>query len=436
MVSVIHIAKGRYEGPRHLDGQEVETVTAFLFHRGGHNDPARLQANAGKSFVGCFLRGMGFTFDDTDAKGVATPLAGMRRLLDDNPRNRDVIFPYIGGEELNASPTHAHRRYTIDFRDWPLRRADLGARWRDASDDRRRNWRRTGAVPLDYPGPVAADWPDLLAIVEEKVKPERERLGASALDRAHKARWWLYANDRPQLRAAIDGLDRVLVVSRVGQHAAFAFLPRGMVYAESMVVFPLTNHAAFCALQSRPHEIWARFFASSLEDRLRYTPSDCFETFPFPAGWQTHPAPEAAGRDYYQFRAALMVDNGEGLTKTYNRFHDPDERDPRIRRLRELHAAMDRAVLDAYGWRDLPTGCEFLLDHEIDEEVESARRRKPWRYRWPDTVRDDVLARLLALNAARATEERLAGSAPGEQKTGAARLRRLYDGPAAASGRA
>jgi len=416
VVSVIHIAKGRYEGPRHLDGQEAETITAFLFHRGGHDDPARLQANAGKSFVGCFLRCMGFTFDDTDAKGVATPLAGMRRLLDDNPRNREAVFPYIGGEELNASPTHAHRRYTIDFRDWPLRRADLGARWRDASDDRRRNWRRTGVVPLDYPGPVAADWPDLLAIVEEKVKPERERLGASALDRAHKARWWLYANDRPQLRAAIDGLERVLVVSRVGQHAAFAFLPRGMVYAESMVAFPLTNHAAFCALQSRPHEIWARFFGSSMKDDLRYTPSDCFETFPFPAGWQTHPALEAAGLDYYDFRAALMVDNGEGLTKTCNRFHDPDERSPEIAELRALHAAMDRAVLDAYGWRDVPTECEFLLDHEIDEEAESARRRKPGRYRWPDAVRDDVLARLLALNAARAAEERLAGLAPGARR--------------------
>ena len=104
-----------------------------------------------------------------------------------------------------------------------------------------------------------------------------------------------------------------------------------------------------------------------------------------------------------------MVENGEGMTRTYNRFHDPDERDPRIARLWELHAAMDRAVLDAYGWRDIPTDCEFLLDYEIDEET-WGRKKKPWRYRWPDAVRDDVLARLLALNAARAAEERLAGA--------------------------
>ena len=104
-----------------------------------------------------------------------------------------------------------------------------------------------------------------------------------------------------------------------------------------------------------------------------------------------------------------MVENYEGLTKIYNRFHDPDERDPRIARLRQLHAAMDRVVLEAYGWTDIPTGCEFLLDYEIDEET-WGKKKKPWSYRWPDEVRDEVFARLLALNARRAAEERMAGS--------------------------
>jgi len=164
------------------------------------------------------------------------------------------------------------------------------------------------------------------------------------------------------------------------------------------------------ALQARPHEIWARFFGSSLEDRLRYTPSDCFETFPFPENWETHSALEAAGRAYDEYRAALMVRNDEGLTKIYNRFHDPNERDPEILKLRELHAAMDRAVLDAYGWSDIPTDCDFFLDYEIDEE-EWGDRKKPWRYRWPDEVRDEVLARLLELNAARAAAEARSGAA-------------------------
>ena len=104
------------------------------------------------------------------------------------------------------------------------------------------------------------------------------------------------------------------------------------------------------------------------------------------------------------------VRNDEGLTKTYNRFHDPEVRDPDILKLRELHAAMDRAVLDAYGWTDVPTDCDFLLDHEIDEE-EWGKKKKPYRYRWPDEVRDDVLGRLLELNAKRGREEQLSGAA-------------------------
>ena len=86
---------------------------------------------------------------------------------------------------------------------------------------------------------------------------------------------------------------------------------------------------------------------------------------PFPEGWETHPAIEAAGKACYDFRAALIVHNDEG--KTYNRFNAPDEHAPDTLKLRELHAAMDRAVLDAYGWTDIPTDCAFILDYEIDE---------------------------------------------------------------------
>ena len=145
-----------------------------------------------------------------------------------------------------------------------------------------------------------------------------------------------------------------------------------------------------------------------MKDDLRYTPSDCFETFPFPPDWETDVALDEAGRAYHEFRAQLMVANDEGLTATYNRFHDPDEASEGILELRTLHEAMDRAVLDAYGWFDLQPTCEFLLEYEAAEGDDgSGRKKKPWRYRWPDATRDEVLARLLALNGERAAEERL-----------------------------
>lgn len=103
-----------------------------------------------------------------------------------------------------------------------------------------------------------------------------------------------------------------------------------------------------------------------------------------------------------------MLRTNEGLTKVYNRFHNRHETSPDIIRLRELHSAMDRAVLDAYGWTDIPTDCDFFLDYEIDEET-WGDKKKPYRYRWPDAVRDEVLARLLDLNQKRYQEEVAAG---------------------------
>ena len=404
VVSVLHIAKGRVGAPRRLDGKPVEKITAFLFHRGGNNDPARLKANEGKSFVGSYVLGMGFTFDDTDRKGVANPLDEMHRLLADNPHNKDAIFPYIGGEEVNTSPTHAHHRYVINFRDYPLRREDIGELWADADAERQRELRREVVVPEDYPAPVAADWPELLAIVEEKVRSERAHLTTNAIGRKRAAFWWRYGSLSKELYVTIAGSKRLLGLSRVGQRMAFAFLPAHLVCADSIIAFPFATSAAFTALQSRPHETWTRFFASSMKDDLRYTPSDCFETFPFPTDWHTRQDLEAPGKAYYDYRAALMIDNNEGLTKTYNRFHDPNEDSPVIAKLRDLHAAMDRAVLNAYGWPDIPTHCEFLLDYEIDEEAWGTKK-KPYRYRWPNEVRDEVLARLLELNAQRAAAE-------------------------------
>ena len=341
-MSFVHIVKGSYKGLKKLDSREVETISAFLFHDGGHDDPERLVANAGKSFVGSYPLGMGFTFDDTDTKGVATPISEMYRLIEKDPRNQEVIFPYIGGAEVNNSPVHAHHRYIINF-----------GKYNDEEC-----WEH-------YPG--------LMTIVNENVKPER----LSKNDRVAKEKWWQFLRLRPELYTAISGLDRVLVIAQVSNAQALTFLPSGMVFDQRLTVFPFTTFSAFTVLQSQCHQLWSAFFGSSMKDDLVYTSSDCFDTFPFPYNWETQAGLEAAGKEYYEFRAVLMVRNNEGLTKTYNRFHNPDECDIEIAKLRELHAAMDRAVLDAYGWCDILTDCCYLLDYEIDEE-EWGRRKKPW----------------------------------------------------------
>lgn len=410
VVSVVHIFKGALEAPFFLDGRRVPTITAFLFHAGGHERPVALNANAGKTFIGHFVCGPGFTFDDSDRSGATTSLAEMSHLLAANPACSDRIFPYIGGEEVLNHPQQMHHRFVINFEEL----SELEAR----------------------------HWPELMAIVERKVRPERVSLPPkNSWNRTIAAKWWLWGAYRKELRHVIKGFERILFIPNLSSYLVCSFLPANVIVGAPHNVIAIADFWGIALLQSRVHEAWARFLASSMKDDLRYTPSDCFETFPFPQSFETNPALESAGKEYYEFRAALMVRNNEGLTKTYNRFHDPEEQSPDILRLRELHAAMDRAVLDAYGWTDLHPTCEFLLDYEEEEDASpegavdetptrARRRRKPWRYRWPDDVRDEVLARLLKLNAERAEEERRAGlaSASNEKKKAKRTTRRKRKG--------
>jgi hypothetical protein len=382
VVSTVNVVKAHYKGGLRLDDKPVSIITAYLLPCGGHESPTVLRENAGKSYQGSILYGMGFTFDDSDEAGPASPIKLMHELIAANPMNSERIFPFLGGDEVNNHPYHSHNRYTIFFGEM-------------TEGEARR-------------------WPELLEIVERKVRPDR---ATKAPDVAAWP-WWQFWRVRAELYSQIKELSEVIVINcGACPHMAFASVPSRTIFAQTLAVFTLQRKESFCILQCRVHEVWARRESSSMKDDLRYTPSDCFETFPFPENFETDPSLESSGRAYYEFRAALMARNNEGLTKTYKRFHDPDERSPDLLRLRELHAAMDRAVLDAYGWTDIRPTCEFLLDYEEDDEDESGsgggrRRKKPWRYRWPDDVRDEVLARLLELNRQRAEQERLSGAAP------------------------
>ena len=479
IISVINIIKGEYSQPKNLDGRIVNKITAFLFPKGGNDDPKRLIANANKSFQGSIVLGMGFTFDDTNPE--ATSIEEMHRLIEKDPRNAERIFPYIGGEEVNSSPAHNHHRYVINFG--------------EMSEDETRKY------------------PDLMEIIEEKVKPER----LVQKDKGAKEKWWQFIRTRPELLKAIAKFDRVLVCSQTSKYFSFVFLPSNMVYSHKTVIFSFNNFRNFAVMQSQIHNVWTQFFGSSMKDDPVYTPSDCFETFPFPlipdpsptteagsqkidispasileeensqktnispspklgeepgervvevspssptllpvsekgAGVELSPSPsmgeglgvretlETIGKEYYEYRAQLMLRNNQGLTDTYNRFHNPEENHPDILKLRQLHTQMDLAVLKAYGWEDLDTTCGFALDYlDLDEDndippeaqdriasgdyffptaeeamhfdslISTGRRKLPWRYRWCETTHDEVLARLLDLNQSRYEEEILGG---------------------------
>jgi hypothetical protein len=133
-----------------------------------------------------------------------------------------------------------------------------------------------------------------------------------------------------------------------------------------------------------------------MKDDLRYSVSDCFETFPFPENNEATPLLAKAGNDYFEFRSKVMRVNNEGLTKTYGRFHDPEERSENMLELRKLREAIDTAVMQAYGWTDVSLKYDFILDYE-DEDMDG-KKKKPFRYKITAEVSEVILSRLLSLN--------------------------------------
>jgi hypothetical protein len=369
LVAVVHIATAQsapVSGAR-LDGHAVSTINSRLLPAPEVPDPVALGSNALFAFIGADIRSSGFILDATEHSALAR-----------DERNSEYLMPFLGGEEVNTSPSMSNERFAINF----------------------------GTVQLT----VAEDYPALLSVVRDRVKPGRDRAKDHGPGKQGKKFWWQYVLRADPLYAAIDGLDRCLVTAISSSHLSFSFQPIRQVFAHSLAVFAFDTYGPFACLQSRVHYGWANLLSSRFWVALRYSVSDAFQTFPFPREFRTAPGLESVGREYYEFRSDLMLRNNEGLTKTYNRFHDPDDSSHGIDELRRLHDAMDRAVLDAYGWTDIRPKCMFYLDYEIDEEEWGARKR-PYRYGWPVHTRDEVLGRLLELNRMRAEEERLKGVA-------------------------
>ena len=407
-VSLLGIRKGKESGPFKLNGKDTDRITPYLDDAATIGNPKRLMENAAKSFQGSVVLGTGFVLSNDEAIS----------LIKKDERNTKVLFPYLSGEDFNSRPDGSPSRWVINFFDWPLRRKKKGEidrpedAWECASEG--------------YDGPVAEDYPDCLKIVETLVKPERTKSNREA----YKRRWWRFAERCMGLYNAIVGLGHMIaIVTSATKYPRFSLVRNGPVFANSIVIIAIDSLHFFGILESSLHESWAWKYSSLLESRMRYTPSDIFETFPFPSCLRSgHPtdaieeslrAPlEEAGKVYYEERAELMRLLNLGLTKTYNLFHDPELEEvrlaavvaksggtgaaldllARLTRLRELHAEMDRVVLRAYGWLDIDPEHGF---HELDFLPENDRTR----FTISEQARRVVLERLLELNFRRHAEE-------------------------------
>lgn len=349
-IAQVWLYNGEWRGTVSLDGSAVQGITPTLDPRSRTSGaPFRLAANAGGAFIGSFVNGIGFVLDPAEAQ----------ELIEHDPRNRDVLFPYMNGADLNSDPTHSPKRWVINFFDWPLE--------------------------------LAEQYPECLAVVRQRVKPQRDLL--PDYKRRVREEWWKFEYVGASLYRTIQGLRRVIAIARISRTAQPVFVPTGLVFNEKTVVFPHADDSYFGLLSSCVHYAWAVKYSSTLRKDLQYTPTDCFETFPHPDGLDGV-GDVASLLDKHRYN--LMGERREGLTKTYNRLNDPRESSGDIARLRDLHAELDGAVVSAYGWVDLE------LDHGFHETAQGLR------YTVGVDARVEILDRLLEINHARHDAEQQA----------------------------
>jgi hypothetical protein len=290
---------------RWLDGEEVPAIGPDLEPYGSiRGRPSKLIENEDLAFLGSKLLGLGFVLSE-DQKD---------ELIYRSQRNSEVIQPYLIGKDLNQRPDGSASRWTINFHGWPLERAEK--------------------------------YPNCLDVLQRLVKPERDQNS----DRYVREFWWRYKRHTPELYASIDGLAAVLAIARVSNSVMPLRVPSDQVFSEQLVVFSLSDFASQAFLSSSSHSIWVVRYTSTMRTDVRYAPSDAFLTLPRP---KPTPELEALGRQLDETRRELMLSRAWGLTKTYNRVHNPDVHEPEIVQLRDIHVAIDEAVMRAYDWDDL-----------------------------------------------------------------------------------
>ena len=292
---------------RDLDGVAVGSINANLTMGADLTAAVRLRENLGIAFMG-------------DTKGGPFDIPGSlakEMLAIPNPHGRsntEVIRPWVNGRDITD---RSRGMWIIDFGDMPSEQAALYE------------------APFEY--------------VNAWVRPQRET------SRSTISSWWLHERPRPEMREAVRHLSRLIVTPRVSKHRLFAWIEKETLPDSATIAIARDDDYTFGVLHSRFHELWARGMGTQLrevESGFRYTPTTCFETFPFPEPDEAQRAAiaAAAGRLNQLREGWLNPPNATAselkkrtLTNLYNK---------RPTWLANDHAALDAAVAAAYGWSD------------------------------------------------------------------------------------
>ncbi len=242
-VRVSLVAFGMASQTAKLDGTEVHSIFADLTAGDGASlgaDLSRAQriTASGTAFIGT-QKGGGFEVSGSLAR------AWLREPNPHGGSNGTVVFPWMNGLDIVR---RAQDLWIVDF----------------------------DAKPRAEAAMFASPWHHCDVTVRPQRTGNREtRTGET---------WWLLQRSRPEMKAAVRDLPRYIATARVAKHRLFVHRPSSVVADSQVVVFARADDATLGMLQGCPHLLWSIRLGTSLEDRPRYTPTTCFETFPFPAG--------------------------------------------------------------------------------------------------------------------------------------------------------
>ena len=350
-VAEVWCRHGQTAEPSILSGSLVPGISSLLLPASRTvGNPFRLKASTNIAFQGSVVLGLGFTMTAERA----------RDLIAGDARNRDILFPFINGEDICTRSDVSPSRWIINFHDWDIQRASM--------------------------------YRECFAQVTELVKPQRQL----SKREQYRTMWWRFAERCANLYVAIGAKTFVTAMPQTSKFLMPIRIPGDYVYSQTLVVFSSESKELYGVLSSEIHRAWSRTRGSTLETRARYTPTDCFETFALPNA-PAGPV-DTIMRTLHDHRAAVMLGSEQGSTAVYNRVHSPDERTGKVLALRDLHRKLDLAVIAAYGWQDVD------LDHDFRKTDEGLR------FTISDAARVEILDRLLELNHERHAAEVASGA--------------------------
>lgn len=215
------------------------------------------------------------------------------------------------GDDITEEPEQQPRRFIVDF----------------------------GFMALEE----AMAYPAALDIVRERVKPERDE----NRDKGFREHWWRFGRPRGDMREALESLPRFITGNRIGKRFLFCWADASVCPSDLTIVFAFDDDYSMGILMSSSHGAWAHSESSTLRVDLRYTPTSCFETFPWPQpdDGVRNEIGELAKR-LIERRQAICVENGIGLTVLYNGVDDGAWTD-----VADLHHELDATVARAFGWK-------------------------------------------------------------------------------------